>query len=286
MRKAISMLCAAGSLLVVGVPAVGVLGASLTGCAFVGLMGPTFKASKDASVPHEKDKPLYVIAENGAIEIVQTDGDKVLIHADIQAKTQERADKAEIIATRDKDGALHVSLKWPDGKAQSNEGCALVVKVPDAAMVRAKTTNGGITCRGVGTSADLSTENGAIKVWNLPGDVKARTTNGNIELHDVPGAQAATTNGSVSVTLFETPRGSVSCETTNGSVTLFVPPAFNQSLDCQTTNGSVKCDAPGAKTTQSGKTHAAIVFGAGEHKGSLETTNGSVYVKAKDAEKK
>lgn len=291
MRKTISVLCAAGRLCVVSAPVVGVvgvlgaMGSSLSGCGLVG-MDPTFKAAKDASVPQEKAKALYVDSENGSIEIVQAEGDKVTIHADIQGKTQDRADKAAIVATRDTDGALHVSVKWPDGKRQNNEGAALVVKIPDASDVHVHTTNGNVTCKNIGVKGDLSTDNGSVKVWAMPGELKASTINGNVELVDVPSAHASTVNGSVNVTLSDAPSGPVTCETTNGSVTLFVPAAFNQTLDCQTTNGAVKCEAPGAKTTQAGKTHVVCVFGAGEHKGSLETTNGSVYVKAKVAEKK
>ncbi|MFA6045617.1 MAG: DUF4097 family beta strand repeat-containing protein [Phycisphaerales bacterium] len=254
---------------------------SLAGCGVLAFMDPLVKVTRDSSVAHEKDKALYIDTENGSITVGKAADDKVSIHAEISAQTQERADKAEVVSTRDKDGTLHISVKWPDGKRKGSEGCAFKILLPDASLVHAVTTNGHITCEHIGHDGELESTNGTVKVVSMPGGVKGRTTNGNVEFTEVPRADAGTTNGSVVVTLSDSPEGVVKCETTNGSVTLFVPAGFNQTLDCQTTNGSVNYAVTSAKATKTSKTHSVLVFGTGEPKGSLETTNGSVPVKVK-----
>ena len=87
-----------------------------------------------------------------------------------------------VTAERGADGTLLITVRWPDGKRQSNEACSLDIKVPDAVGVRLFTSNGDIDAKGLAGAATLQTSNGDVVVTDHAGNVEAHDSNGTISL--------------------------------------------------------------------------------------------------------
>lgn len=144
--------------------------------------------------------------------------------------------------------------------------------------VMLETTNGSISSEGAGRGAHLKTTNGKIKIDSVKGDVSAETTNGGISISGAAGSvNAETTNGDIKVDLKAALAGDIDCETTNGSITFKVPAGSGYSLEADTSWGKVHA-GDGLRYNKRRNTASGTV-GDGRFKVSLETTNGSIYVK-------
>jgi DUF4097 and DUF4098 domain-containing protein YvlB len=144
--------------------------------------------------------------------------------------------------------------------------------------VNLETTNGAITSEGAGQGAELDTTNGSITVNSVKGSVVADTTNGSITIEGAAGdVRADTTNGSITVTLKEVLSGNVTCDTTNGKIVFSVPAGSSYELLADTSMGKVK---GGSELRYNKRRNTASgSVGGGKYKVTLETTNGSIYIK-------
>lgn len=263
-----------------------------------------FKHSMDVRSPHAASSAIEARTENGSITVSKAGVPDVEVHADIRAVTQARADATVVTAEREGDGSLLISVKWPEGKRQSNEACSLDIKVPDAVGVRLFTSNGDIDAKGLAGAATMETSNGAIIVTDHAGDVAARssngdvtltrvggvdahTSNGHVEVHGTTGAvKVETSNGGVTIVLDAGNAGPVDAHSSNGSIRMEVGAGFAGVVEVETSNGSI--DVTGAGPVQianSGKHRSTLTFGpnggAGVGKSRLETSNGTVTVTGK-----
>jgi hypothetical protein len=256
-----------------------------------------FTHSADVRAAHVGSSPIEARTENGSITLTKADVAQVEVHADIRAVTQERADATVVSTERTGDGTLLITVRWPEGKRQSNEACSLDIKVPDATGVRLFTSNGDIDARGLGGAATLKTSNGTIVVTDHAGSVDAdssngditltgidgaaaaRTSNGGIDLRGVKGAvKADTSNGGIKIALGGP--GPVDAESSNGSIRLDVGFQFSGEVEIETSNGSIDLSsAGGSKIVTKTKDRALLQFGGGGTRSTLETSNGSVTVK-------
>ncbi len=222
---------------------------TLSGCIIVsrndsslvdGWSGPS--ETRTLTVAHVAGSRLDVRTRNGSVEVRQGGVDEVTITATIRARSQDRLSKATLIAHRDAAGTLEVRVEWPDGP-RSGEGASIVVVTPSAAKVSARSSNGPMVvhladCREV----DAESSNGDIIV-DAPGAiVKASSSNGKVELEGVAGAQVATSNDSVRISLGADAIGPVEIRTSNGPVDLCVGPAFGGLLGTATSNARVRMD--------------------------------------------
>ena len=93
---------------------------------------------------------------------------------------------------------------------------------PDAAVVRARTTNGEIAVEGITGRVFATTTNGGVNGRELSGGVDARATNGRVAIDlqavgDDP-IDVRTTNGNVQVTLPNNAKANVSASCVNGAI--------------------------------------------------------------------
>ena len=82
------------------------------------------------TVAHIDNKPLDVETQNGTVEVINFDGDQVVITAEIRARSLERAQDVMIEAVRRPDGTLAVRVGWPNDR-RSREGVSLRIQVPN-----------------------------------------------------------------------------------------------------------------------------------------------------------
>ncbi|MBX3362192.1 MAG: DUF4097 family beta strand repeat protein [Phycisphaeraceae bacterium] len=227
------------------------------------------------------EAPLEARTVNGAIKVSEGTDQKIVVHAVIRARTQERADATTVIATSDSNGSFVISPQWP-GERMTNEGCSLEIVTPDVSSIALVTSNGAITLGGLSGSARLSTSNGAIKVDGFTGAVDASTSNGSVTIVGAThGVSARSSNGNLKVTMADTSPGPVVLSTSNGSIELSVGSAFTGSLSATTSNGTVGISAPNAKDIVTSRAKGSARFGDGDGTSVLKSSNGSISVRGR-----
>jgi hypothetical protein len=256
--------------------------ATMAGCSAV-LGMPRHSREVDLSVTHVERAPVRVDAVNGAIAIMRADVEMVEVHAVIRGPDLARVEAANVHAERI-DDELRIRCEWPTPR-KSNEGCSFEVRVPDAHGVYARTMNGSIRIESLEGPVVARSSNGAIVILGRHGEVRAETSNGSIRVERASGpVVAGTSNGSITVALSDDNAGPVRADTSNGSITLEIGRAFTGPLTADTSLGRVSLgpfpDAWTVEVLRQGKTHAVAEFGSGGSPSELDTSNGSVTIRA------
>jgi len=296
-----------------------VLALTGSGCVGTAYQPRTVKETRTINVPHISSSALQVTTGNGAVTVEAIDRDDVELVATLRATTAERLTNALVVAERDRSNTLVVRVDWPGGKPRNNEGCDFKILLPDAKGATIRTSNGSVAIVGLEGTADLRTSNGRLEVRNHGGDVKVHTSNGPVSVKGAAGAvdagtsngsasvsevegaitvrtsngkveileakrsvTAGTSNGSIEIRLAQEGGGPVEAKTSNGGVTLAVGEGFTGELDLRTSNSSIRIDdLPGATTVADSKRHKQLRFGASDNQSHIETSNGSIRVRAR-----
>ena len=284
-------------------PLLAVSASVLSGC--VSFQSANFKSSSSATLTHVAGTPVSVTTENGRIVVEaaqRSDLQSVQISAEVRATTQERADTTEIIAERDPDGRLRVSVAWPDGQRISGEGCSITIQLPDVSGLDLRTSNGSVTIRGCAGQAAVVTSNGAIEVTDHTGVAKLKTSNGAVTVTNLSGALNAdtsngrivgtglggpvdvdTSNGSISISLADSSVGPADLRTSNGTVKFRPGGTFTGTLSISTSNGSITLpsESGAMRVLEKNKTSAKVSYRMGpiaQPESVIRTSNGSVTV--------
>ena len=263
---------------------------------------PKIEKELDLTVAHLEAQALRIDARNGSISIAPNEAEEVQIHARIHGPDRERVDAAVVRAEREKDGSLHIWAQWPTER-KSNEGVSFSILIPATAGIHAESSNGSISITDLAGPYDLNTSNGTIQVMRAIGDVRADTSNGPITINGTPGkvyadtsngdisvsgvsgpVAADTSNGNIEVALIDTNPGPVDADTSNGSITIAVGPAFDGSMIADTSNGKVRFgpfpEGYRAEVTKAEKDLVRATFGPSSHRSRLDTSNGTITVRA------
>lgn len=130
--------------------------------------------------------------------------------------------------------------------------------------------------RGVNLTA--KTVNGEVEARSIDGDVRASTVNGGVHVSAAGSAAAQTVNGSVTASLGRT-EGPLSFQTVNGSITVELPDDVAADVRAQTVHGEIDTDFPITVKGRYGMHDATGTIGGGGPRLSLQTVNGSIYLK-------
>jgi DUF4097 and DUF4098 domain-containing protein YvlB len=247
--------------------------------------------SRTATV--EGGTKLVVETRNGRLTAKQDDAATTMqISAQVRcsAPTQEEADQrvkdAALVATKESDGTVRVSVKFPPLKSGDaygpSDSASVEVRAASLSEIDLRTSNGRIEVTGFDATLKGHTSNGQISLERVAGAIDVQTSNGSVHAKQI-GAPAIieTSNGSVEAELAPGKTGAVEIRTSNGSVTLELPAGWNGTLDADTSNGKVTIEAPGAKSVTTERGHGSAVLGTGEGaKAKIRSSNGSVKVKA------
>ena len=201
---------------------------------------------------------------DGPIEIRPWDRQEVLVViekrainkdgvAPIVVRAEQSGDRVTVDVTAPKNEGLN--LLGFNGRSAK-----LIVSLPAAADVTAKSGDGAIDVESLTGRMDLRSGDGSIRGRSLHGDVNAHTGDGSIHLDDVDGAlNVDTGDGSIRVTgklttlrarsgdgsmtiraeSGSSAAGDWDITTGDGSVTLEIPDGFNGELDAHTGDGRV-----------------------------------------------
>ncbi|MGD0651340.1 MAG: DUF4097 family beta strand repeat-containing protein [Verrucomicrobiia bacterium] len=251
------------------------------------------------TLPHVANSGLEVRTSFGSISVV---ADPALTNVEVTAKlvaggyTTEAAmtnlTKIAVKTKRRPDNILEIWAEFPEGSTSSESfpfevhipffhvsrssrgsGCSFEVRIPEAQGVKAKTSHGAVTLKGLSGTAEVETTFGGVTVTEHRGPVEARTSNGPVHLENVEGTvHARTTFGRVTV---HGVRGKVEATNSNGGIEVA---EVTESVQVTTTFGSVTVREAGGNVTVEDSNGTIKVENA---KGNVRagTTFGSVTVR-------
>jgi DUF4097 and DUF4098 domain-containing protein YvlB len=153
----------------------------------------------------------------------------------IEVKAEQRGDRIEITVTEPKrrDHGFHFRV---------NRSARLIVSMPAASDVAAKSGDGSIDIERVAGHVQLRSGDGSIRGRMLGGDVEANTGDGSIKLDGkLTSVRVHTGDGSVTIhaDAGSSPGADWDITTGDGSVTLEVPDGFDAELDAHTGDGGI-----------------------------------------------
>ena len=236
------------------------------GCVVVDSQGHIARDEKRFTVSGTPD--LHLTTFDGSIEIRAGEDRHVTIEIEKRGPTQEELDKLQVDVKQDGD-RIDVEVKRPAHEIAFGWGMTptarLIVTMPKAGNVVAKSGDGSIRIERVTGRLELRTGDGSIKANGIGGDVTLQTGDGSVALDGFTGRlDLQTSDGSVTVAgqpdvakvhtgdgsiTFRAESGAVmkddwSFSTGDGSVSLYLPSDFSAELDASTGDGSVHSELP------------------------------------------
>jgi hypothetical protein len=193
--------------------------------------------------------------------------------------TREQRDNVIRLDVRDDDANYQNSLAFSNFRR-----ARLVVTVPEASTVRARTSDGAITIRDIEGTIEADTGDGVIRLDQVQGDVNARSGDGRIIVSGrLSRVRARSGDGSITVHAGD---GSVTSAdwdlaTGDGAVTLEVPDNFSAELDARTGDGRITVrnrDSQGSRNP-SPRGRLRTTLNGGGHTVHIRTDDGAIIVR-------
>ena len=218
-------------------------------------------------------KTLEIRGVNGGITVEPASGSEVVVTATKRARHSDPDDvKIEVVQH---EGSVTICAVYPgsSNRCGPEDDYHMSTHNNDVEVAFHAQVPAGVAFAG-------GTTNGDVEV-NVAGPVEATTTNGGVRIETTSGgASGETTNGSVTAIVRGQGTTPLRFETTNGSVTLSVPKDLNADVEAETTNGSIDTDFPISVTGRISRQHLSGRIGQGGRRLHLETTNGSIRLRA------
>ncbi|MEZ5989746.1 MAG: DUF4097 family beta strand repeat-containing protein [Planctomycetota bacterium] len=248
----------------------------LTACHLCACQTEVHETDQVKSGPWPAGAALAVETDNGAIRVTPGEGTDYKVVATLRSPSEERLARTAV-RIAEADGVMRVSIDWPEGRTLSNEGCSLVIRVPAAAGLQLRTSNGSIEFGGFACEAVATTSNGRISAMDLDGPAELVTSNGGIEARGIGGRlRAETSNGSIKAELRPDNAGPVTLRSSNGGITVDAS-ALAGVIMATTSNGSI--DVQGAdKVQRHSEDHVEVDLGNGQ-RSVVTTSNGKIRMK-------
>ena len=205
---------------------------------------------------------------NGAVKVLPSDGDQVLLHAVKTARTHDSL-RETTIEIDESPGMIDIKTNLPKRGlfdfGSHGASVSYSIRVPPSAEVRAKTVNGSVKVRGIRGRLRTESVNGSVRIAEAAGPVIAKSVNGSIEVN------------------YQQARNMIdgsSMKTVNGAVKVWLPSSVSGHFQAKTVNGSIKTDLPlNVRKSEYGR-HQSIDdrLGEGDAEYSFETVNGSIKI--------
>jgi DUF4097 and DUF4098 domain-containing protein YvlB len=184
---------------------------------------------------------------DGSIEVRPWDRPEVAVVIEKRAANKRSADTIEVEAKQDGNrisvdvhGAPHHGFSF-----NMSRSAKLVVSLPAAADLTAKSGDGAIDVDGIAGKIDLHSGDGSIKARALEGDVVVTTGDGSVTLDGkFASLRARSGDGSLRIVAASgsTASNDWDISSGDGSVTFELPNGFNAELDAHTGDGSIRLD--------------------------------------------
>jgi hypothetical protein len=244
----------------------------------------------------ERDEKHFAVSGRPDVSLTTFDGsievrpwDKAGVQVVIEKRGRDHDDVAAIEVAAEQHGDridIHVTEPKRDhiGFHFNSRSARLIVSVPAAADVAAKSGDGSIDIERVAGHVQLRSGDGSIRGRMLGGDVEANTGDGSIRLDGkLTGLRVRTGDGSVTIhaDAGSSPAADWDIVTGDGSVTLEVPDGFGAELDAHTGDGGIRMhDVTLSNVTgEIGKRSLRGRLGDGGHTVRVRTGDGSITLR-------
>jgi hypothetical protein len=224
---------------------------------------PSHCEIRELSVPVVGNALSVDATPNGGIAVRGWDRAEIQVRARVtaNAETQQEADAmaAEVHVLTD---GGRIRSEGRPSVSRGGWSVSFEVMAPAQHGLTLRTTNGGISVKGVQGEIDLQTTNGGISLTDVNGEVRGNTTNGGVQIElsgDAWHGQG------------------LDVQTHNGGVRLTVPEGYSAHLDAGTTNGGIRCDFPVTVQGTIGRNFSGDL-GHGGVPLKVRTTNGGVQI--------
>jgi DUF4097 and DUF4098 domain-containing protein YvlB len=204
----------------------------------------------------ERDEKHFTVSGRPDVSLTTFDGsieirpwDKADVEVVIEKRGRDHDDVAGLEVTAEQHGnRIEVSVVQPKGDRGfnlhfHNRSAKLIVSVPAASDIVARSGDGSIDIERVAGHVQLRSGDGSIRGRMLGGDVEANTGDGSIKLDGkLTGLRVHTGDGSVTIhaDAGSSPAADWDIVTGDGSVTLEVPDGFGAELDAHTGDGGIR----------------------------------------------
>ena len=194
------------------------------------------------------------------------------------------------IAVKGLHGALKANtsgggLRFEDTQGElrgDTSGGGIQLKNCDGTL-RVETSGGGIKSEGGRGTLHADTSGGSIDVRQFAGPATVHTSGGGIRLEGVAGEVRGETSGGAIHALVSSPvPGAIHLSTSGGGIELKLPKSAAFDLSAGTSAGQVACDLPIESKEKPHRSHLSGPVNGGGPKVSLETSAGSVHIRAID----
>lgn len=249
---------------------------------------------------------LRLFNADGSVAIETRDTDEILIQATIYVYTHDEADRR--VAERYADDLVvvkvqpsRIELATENGERPDHIDLRVdyAIVVPIGTDVDVEGANGNVRiAKGCGevrviggnTNIDITlpmgavtakSTNGRIRVWDTRHDATIETINGNVYTHVQGGSLwASTTNGAIVARIQRPEVAKCNLSSLNGGITVSLAHGCSARMDASTERGIVRSDLP-VRYTEGGnrRRHVRGDIGDGKTKVSMETVNGSIWIK-------
>jgi DUF4097 and DUF4098 domain-containing protein YvlB len=205
---------------------------------------------------------------NGAVSIKGAMRSDVLVRARVEARANTEASAAIIASQVSIDGSGgQVRASGPQTAENSSWDVSYEIFVPQATDLTMKTNNGAITISDVRGNIHFQVNNGAVHLKRVAGDVGGTTSNGAIQADLAGGGWEGR---------------QLEIGTHNGAVTVTLPASYSAHVQAETGNGRIQSDFP---VTISGDLHPQkLDFNIGAGGPLLHITTGNGAIRLKHAE--
>jgi hypothetical protein len=215
------------------------------------------------TVPLAANGRVAVDNINGAVEITGWNRNEVQIDAVKTASDQQKLNDMRIEVNAGS-SSVEIKTRYPEHNTNNNPGGVhYTLHVPQNARID-----------------KVNLVNGPLTLDKLGGEVEANLVNGKLQASELTGAaDLATVNGSIDATYNSlTNVGKIKLSSVNGSVNLTLPQSPNADVDASVVNGSINTDFPlTVKGRFVGKSMSGTLGSGGVHI-ELHNVNGSIHL--------
>jgi DUF4097 and DUF4098 domain-containing protein YvlB len=245
----------------------------------------------------ERDEKHFTVSGKPEVSLTTFDGsieirpwDKSDVQVVIEKRGRDHDDVAQVEVKAEQNGnRIEVAIKEPHRDRGfnlhfHNRSAKLIVSVPAASDIAAKSGDGSIDIERVAGHVQLRSGDGSIRGRMLGGDIDADTGDGSIKLDGkLTSLRVHTGDGSVVVRAESGSSAGADWDiaTGDGSVTLEVPEGFGAELDAHTGDGGIHMRDI-TLTNVSGEIKRNTVrgrLGAGGHAVRVRTGDGSITLR-------
>ncbi len=181
------------------------------------------------TVPLPANGRISLANINGGVEITGWDRNEVQIDAVKTARDQQRLDDARIEVETSSD-SVEIRTRYPEHHVNNDAASVhYTLHVPQNARIdRIELVNGSLSVEKVSGEVNANLVNGKLRASDLTGEVDLATVNGSIDakyfsLNNVLGIKLKSVNGSIDLTLPQSPNADVTASAVNGSISTDFP---------------------------------------------------------------